>query len=361
MGPRERVLPHARRPRGPRLLRRAQPGLHGRQVRRAAAPPSSGRAPATAPRSPHDPHDPPVGAPAHPRPRPRGRPAASRPTSSCSPTSRPNLLAGGNGLSVARSEAASRALLDDLRSDVGMEWVPQDMWFTYLQLDAAAGDLDYDLAASVDPNEQPSLTDAGIGPRDRGRRAHRPLGRRLALGDRRGGRPRHLPHPRAGPPAPADQRRLDGVAVERRRTGHLRAVAAIACHAGRNGRRCARRAARATRPRPRHRGHRHRAQPLRAEPRARHGGHPGALRGPQRRPDQPRADRRTGRGPRPPPPGHRGLPPTGPRRGLGPCPRARRSRSYTFDTPGHVLYACHLPGHLTYGMRGVVEVVAATS
>src|SRR5688572_24545510 len=34
----------------------------------------------------------------------------------------PDLLAGGPGLSLERSEEASPSLLDDLRSDVGMEW-----------------------------------------------------------------------------------------------------------------------------------------------------------------------------------------------------------------------------------------------
>ena len=50
----------------------------------------------------------------------------------------PDLLAGGPGLSLDRSEPADDLLLDDLRSDVGMEWVPEDMWFTYLQVDAEA-------------------------------------------------------------------------------------------------------------------------------------------------------------------------------------------------------------------------------
>ena len=76
----------------------------------------------------------------------------------------PDLLAGGPGLSVQRSETASDLLLTDLRSDVGMEWVPNDMWLSYLQLDAAAADVDYDLAVSVDPADQPSITDAGVGP-----------------------------------------------------------------------------------------------------------------------------------------------------------------------------------------------------
>jgi hypothetical protein len=76
----------------------------------------------------------------------------------------PELLAGGPGLRVERSEAASGALLSDLRSDVGMEWVPADMWLSYLQLDADAADLDYDLAVSADPDREPSITDAGVGP-----------------------------------------------------------------------------------------------------------------------------------------------------------------------------------------------------
>jgi uncharacterized cupredoxin-like copper-binding protein len=32
---------------------------------------------------------------------------------------------------------------------------------------------------------------------------------------------------------------------------------------------------------------------------------------------------------------------------------------YTFDTPGTIEIACHLPGHYDYGMRGEVEVVPA--
>jgi len=32
---------------------------------------------------------------------------------------------------------------------------------------------------------------------------------------------------------------------------------------------------------------------------------------------------------------------------------------YRFDSPGRLLFACHLPGHLAYGMHGWVEVVAS--
>jgi hypothetical protein len=43
-----------------------------------------------------------------------------------------------------------------------MEWIPaQGMWLSYLQLDALAGDLDYDIAVDVD-GKAPSPVDAGI-------------------------------------------------------------------------------------------------------------------------------------------------------------------------------------------------------
>jgi hypothetical protein len=74
----------------------------------------------------------------------------------------PDLLAGGPGLSLERSEPANAALLDDLRSDVGMEWVPEDMWFTYLAVEADARDLDYDLAVSADEATLPALADTGV-------------------------------------------------------------------------------------------------------------------------------------------------------------------------------------------------------
>jgi hypothetical protein len=74
----------------------------------------------------------------------------------------PELLAGGAGLTLDRSEPASDLLLTDLRSDVGMEWVPDDMWLSYLKLAAPAAELDYDLAVSATPGVTPSLIDAGV-------------------------------------------------------------------------------------------------------------------------------------------------------------------------------------------------------
>jgi hypothetical protein len=75
---------------------------------------------------------------------------------------KPNLLAGGRGLSLDRNESANASLLSDLRSDKHMGWIPAHMWFTFLRLDVPAGNLDYDLAISTKPGAVPSLTDAGV-------------------------------------------------------------------------------------------------------------------------------------------------------------------------------------------------------
>jgi hypothetical protein len=74
----------------------------------------------------------------------------------------PELLAGGPGLEVRRSERANLSLLRDLRSDKGMEWVPESMWFTYLELAAPASQLDYDLAVSTDADIAPAKIDTGV-------------------------------------------------------------------------------------------------------------------------------------------------------------------------------------------------------
>jgi len=74
----------------------------------------------------------------------------------------PKLLAGGPGLTEPRSEQANAQLLDDLRSDKNMGWVPNQMWFTYLRLHTQAGQLGYDLAISTHPGSLPRLSDAGV-------------------------------------------------------------------------------------------------------------------------------------------------------------------------------------------------------
>lgn len=38
-------------------------------------------------------------------------------------------------------------------------------------------------------------------------------------------------------------------------------------------------------------------------------------------------------------------------------PNATASTVYVFDEPGTVTFACHLPGHVDYGMTGTIEVL----
>jgi len=76
---------------------------------------------------------------------------------------RPMLRTGGVGTTVSRSDEASNGLLTDLRSDKGMQWVPDTMWLTYLRVDTAAKNLDYDLAVSTHDGVLPSARLAGIG------------------------------------------------------------------------------------------------------------------------------------------------------------------------------------------------------
>ena len=75
---------------------------------------------------------------------------------------RPTLRTGGEGLDLQRDEPASHSLLDDLRADKGMGWVPDHMWFTYLQVDTPARNLDYDLAVSTHPGVIPSARAVGF-------------------------------------------------------------------------------------------------------------------------------------------------------------------------------------------------------
>jgi hypothetical protein len=68
------------------------------------------------------------------------------------------------GLRLAHSDAASPELLSDLRTDKGMEWVPQDAWLTKVEIDAAATNLRFDLAIDASGAGKPSLRDAGFAP-----------------------------------------------------------------------------------------------------------------------------------------------------------------------------------------------------
>ena len=70
-----------------------------------------------------------------------------------------------SGLILERSEPASGVLLQDLRSDRGMSWIPpQDMWLSYLKIDTTAGQLTHDLAIDPTGVGAPSPVAAGLIP-----------------------------------------------------------------------------------------------------------------------------------------------------------------------------------------------------
>jgi hypothetical protein len=66
------------------------------------------------------------------------------------------------GLSLLHSQRASKRLLDDLRADDGMAWVPAKAWLTKLRVEARAADITYDLAVDASGQGQPSLLAAGL-------------------------------------------------------------------------------------------------------------------------------------------------------------------------------------------------------
>jgi hypothetical protein len=77
---------------------------------------------------------------------------------------KPALLPGNSapGMVLDRQAPATSSLLTDLRSDKGMEWMPQSMWLSYLKIDAAPGQLTYDLAVDATGADKPSARAAGL-------------------------------------------------------------------------------------------------------------------------------------------------------------------------------------------------------
>jgi hypothetical protein len=69
---------------------------------------------------------------------------------------------GDNGMRLDHSAAASESLLDDLRSDRGMGWVPTDGYLTKIAVDAAAPQLSFDLAIDASGQGMPSWVQAGL-------------------------------------------------------------------------------------------------------------------------------------------------------------------------------------------------------
>ena len=76
----------------------------------------------------------------------------------------PGALGGVAGMTLDHSAAATDLLLSDLRSDVGMAWVPQRAWLTKVGITMGAADLGFDLAIDASGAGMPSPQDAGLKP-----------------------------------------------------------------------------------------------------------------------------------------------------------------------------------------------------
>jgi hypothetical protein len=68
------------------------------------------------------------------------------------------------GLTLSHSAPASTSLLNDLRSDAGMTWVPQSAWLSQVNIGSSVSDLRYDLAVDPTGSSVPSAVAAGLEP-----------------------------------------------------------------------------------------------------------------------------------------------------------------------------------------------------
>jgi hypothetical protein len=77
---------------------------------------------------------------------------------------RPNGRPDQQGMIRQVSEPATGSLLDDLRSDSRMGWIPPSAWLTYLKIDTPASTLTYDLAIDASGYGHPDPVAAGFAP-----------------------------------------------------------------------------------------------------------------------------------------------------------------------------------------------------
>jgi hypothetical protein len=73
----------------------------------------------------------------------------------------PSLLGLDGGVQIQASEAASHALLSDLRSDKDSAWIPDQAWLTFVHINRRASQLDHDLAVDASGAGHPSIVQAG--------------------------------------------------------------------------------------------------------------------------------------------------------------------------------------------------------
>src|SRR5687768_8001688 len=78
------------------------------------------------------------------------------------PAMLPDPGSGANGLVLDHFAPASSLLLDDLRSDAGMEWVPDIAHLTKVRIDTTARELRFDLAIDASGQGTPSQVAAGL-------------------------------------------------------------------------------------------------------------------------------------------------------------------------------------------------------
>ena len=71
------------------------------------------------------------------------------------------------GLALTHNAPATSGLLDDLRSDERMEWVPASAWLTKVKVDSRAGEIAYDLAVDASGQGTPSRVAEGLDPAER--------------------------------------------------------------------------------------------------------------------------------------------------------------------------------------------------
>jgi hypothetical protein len=69
---------------------------------------------------------------------------------------------GFNGMTLDHSGPATASLLADLRSDRGMEWVPDKAWLTKVAIDGTAPQIGFDLAVDASGAGSPSRVAAGL-------------------------------------------------------------------------------------------------------------------------------------------------------------------------------------------------------
>lgn len=67
-----------------------------------------------------------------------------------------------NGMQLQHSQPATQALLADLRSDQGMDWIPESAWLSKIAIDASASQLAFDLAIDASGQGTPSRVQAGL-------------------------------------------------------------------------------------------------------------------------------------------------------------------------------------------------------